>query len=292
MNDRRRRCLVAAMVAVCAQAPGASLSHGPQPGVAPAAHDTALAPAVPAQTPQETPQQTPQPLQAISPDGRWIARADGEALAILDRRGPHSRRLPGRDLAGERHGSPQRILALPHRRSFLVSWPALQEWWELSWDPDAPPLFDGLVHDYRMGEAIASPGFLHPRRLPLPAVDDAPLTLEAAPPGFPWAAGMQAGELLIVHLDVRRVIARVALDGARPGDGAVQAATPAAPASWWVPGTHELLRVAPLHGGVLSREILPARGARLRVDTHGGLLACVESRCWRREAARDWQPLD
>ena len=43
----------------------------------------------------------------------------------------------------------------------------IPELWEISYDPKAEPIYDGLVHDYKMGEAIAKPGFLGVRRTPL-----------------------------------------------------------------------------------------------------------------------------
>ena len=53
------------------------------------------------------------------------------------------------------------------RNSFVVALKDIPELWEISYDPQAAPLYDGLVHDYKMGEAIAKPGFLGVRRTPL-----------------------------------------------------------------------------------------------------------------------------
>ena len=231
-------------------------------------------------------------LEAHSPDGRWTARAVGGMLQILDGQGRAVRQLRGTDLAGTRQGRAQRVLALPHRRSFLVAWTALEEWWELSWDPQAPPVFDGLVHDYRMGEAIAAAGFLHPRRIPLPAREGRPVTLEAAPEGQPWAVGVQGDALLIVHLDVRRSVLRTTLSGARLADAAWQPADATHPARAWIPGSAELLQLAPLHGGVLSREPLPASGPRLSWDPAQGLRAtAADGRAWLRRAPGIWEPV-
>lgn len=231
-------------------------------------------------------------LEAHSPDGRWTARALDGTLQILDGQGPPVRQLRGTDLAGTRQGRAQRVLALPHRRSFLVAWTGLEEWWELSWDPQAPPVFDGLVHDYRMGEAIAAAGFLHPRRIPLPARDGRPVTLEAAPEGQPWAVGVQGDALLIVHLDVRRSVLRTELPGARPADATWQPADATGPARAWIPGDAELLQLAPLHGGVLSREPLPQPGLRLSWDPAQGLRAtAADGTVQRRRAAGVWEPV-
>ncbi len=53
------------------------------------------------------------------------------------------------------------------RNSFVVALKDIPELWEISYNPKAEPIFDGLVHDYKMGEAIAKPGFLGVRRTPL-----------------------------------------------------------------------------------------------------------------------------
>jgi hypothetical protein len=53
------------------------------------------------------------------------------------------------------------------RRSFVVALKDMPELWEISYDPKAEPIYDGLVHDYKMGEAIAKPGFQGVRRTPL-----------------------------------------------------------------------------------------------------------------------------
>ena len=38
----------------------------------------------------------------------------------------------------------------------------IPEIWEISYDPDAKPIFDGYVHDYKMGEGVALAGYLNP----------------------------------------------------------------------------------------------------------------------------------
>jgi hypothetical protein len=97
----------------------------------------------------------------------------------------------------------------PARRSFLVSFTTLPELWEISYDPQAEPIFDGLVHDYRMGEGIARSGFLGVRRTPL----DAPFTVLSIAGGGRHVVGTTRhpdGSVTrdVVHLDVRRRISR------------------------------------------------------------------------------------
>ena len=157
---------------------------------------------------------------AASADGRWVLVAHGEQLSLLDAQAQLVRRYAGSDLTGRRRGRAQALWRLPQRRSFVVSWPTLGELWEIALDPSAEPIFDGLVHDYRMGEGLASPGYLGLRRTPL----GLPMPeLVFADARMPWIAGLQGGRVVVVHLDVRRRIAELALPDALP-DARSQAA--------------------------------------------------------------------
>lgn len=110
------------------------------------------------------------------------------------------------------------IAAMRHdaaRRSFVIALRDVPELWEISLDPQAEPIHDGLVHDYRMGESIATAGYLGVRRTRL----ERPLsgfTLDATGHrviGTPRPVGGCAPERWVIHLDVRLRIARLALDG-------------------------------------------------------------------------------
>ena len=85
--------------------------------------------------------------------------------------------------------------------------------WEISYDPNADPIFDGLVHDYRMGEGLARPGFLGLRRTLLRQALGTPYftadyrTLISISKN----AGSDSAQARIVNLDVRREIATVTL---------------------------------------------------------------------------------
>ena len=132
-------------------------------------------------------------------------------------RGEVARTFDGIDLKRERRrGAATALFSLPQRRSFFAAWPALGESWEISLDPDAAPIFDGLVHDYRMGEGIAKPGYLGARRAPLGRPMPA---FGFADARVPWLAGKQGDEVVVVHLDVRRRIAALRVAGAEPARG-------------------------------------------------------------------------
>ena len=185
------------------------------------------------------------PPAATSADGRWRLAADGTALTVFDASGQPVRRHVVASAAGVFDAAP--------RRSFVVVFDALPELWEISYDPQAEPIYQGLVHDYRLRKGLAEPGFLNPRRTRL----DAPLR----DPGFdsshgfviaraPDRADGQAA-LFLVQLDVRKTLAVFTLPG-DPDTAAVQRV--------WRDG-REILEVPDRRGGPALR--IDPRAARL-----------------------------
>jgi hypothetical protein len=163
--------------------------------------------------------------QAGLDPGAAVASADGQWWLVADRQQPRLLLLgaDGRlqrdwvvaSLDGRQRSRVAALQTSPARRSVVVALQDLAELWEISFDPQAEPIHDGLVHDYRMAEAIAKPGYLGLRRVPLeqPLQDfridpTGQLVLGVAAPG---AVGGEA--LQVIHLAVRRRIARLALDG-------------------------------------------------------------------------------
>jgi len=53
------------------------------------------------------------------------------------------------------------------RKSFIAALKDIPEVWEIPWDEKAEPVYSGLVHDYRMGEALAAKGPFPVRRIKL-----------------------------------------------------------------------------------------------------------------------------
>jgi hypothetical protein len=139
-----------------------------------------------------------------SSDGRWRVEGQGNAVVVFDA-GQPVKTLPTRALAGGDASTVSAVRWLPQRRSFVIAFDTLPELWELSVDPNAAPIHDGLVHDYRMGEAIAAPGYLGVRRTQL----EAPArSLDADARGGAYVIVNAGKDQLIVNLDVRRVIER------------------------------------------------------------------------------------
>ncbi|MCW5635746.1 MAG: hypothetical protein KIT17_20585 [Rubrivivax sp.] len=191
-------------------------------------------------------------LQHWQFDGRWAVRADrdvgpvaasahalvagdghvlvahGRQLALYDDRGGLLRTHGGMEPSSR--GPAAACLHLPHRRSFVVAWPEPGELWEIQLDRRAPPIHEGLVHDYRLGEGIETPGYLGVRRIPLarPLPELSFAAVQAA-----WVAGTVGDDVAIVHLDVRRRIVSLRLPGARP-QGAWLGLAGALP-RWWLP---------------------------------------------------------
>jgi hypothetical protein len=152
---------------------------------------------------------------ALSADGHWLVAADGQGVAVYDR-GVRVKTL----IATSRDGrtDPSVVASIHHvdaRRSFVIAFETLSELWEVSVDPQAAPIFDGLVHDYRLGEAVAEPGYLGARRTRL----DTPLRDLAFDDSGAFVLGRSAGEsgghavLHLVNLDIRRTIGRFAVGG-------------------------------------------------------------------------------
>lgn len=192
-------------------------------------------------------------LQARSADGRWLLRADNARRQLVAQRtadGEVVRRIA----VADRHGATSRVarvLDAPPRRSFIVLLSDLPEVWELSYDPEAAPVYDGLVHDYRMGEGIASGGPFPVRRI----VVDQPLTEALFSDDFAHLVARAApGVLHVVNLHVRRRIETVPLDGDIHLNGA----------AWWRRDGDLLLALPDRTATRLH--LLAARGWRLRAS--------------------------
>lgn len=149
---------------------------------------------------------------AVSSDGRWVAVANSLPgnLAIFDADLRLIKLIPATSRDGK---TPTRVAAVydaPPRHSFIAALKDLPELWEIAYDEKAPPLYDGLVHDYRMAEAIATPAFLNPRRTPLDRVLDDFFFDQS----YTYVMGASRdGHGEVIQLDIRRKIADLDLPG-------------------------------------------------------------------------------
>lgn len=91
---------------------------------------------------------------ALSGDGKYVMVGNylPHTLVVLDARDLTPIKLiPVVDRKGHSSRVSAVYTARP-RHSFIVALKDIREIWELSYDPNAPPVYDGMVHDYREGE--------------------------------------------------------------------------------------------------------------------------------------------
>ena len=153
---------------------------------------------------------------AISRDGRWLAVANylPKTLTILDAADLSVARIF--DIQA-RNRTPSRVSAVyqaPDRNSFILALKDVAEIWEISTDPDHPPIYDGFVHSREQGmiEGIpSSAGLFARRRIEV----SEPLDDFFFDPGYRHLIGAarDADEAVVVNLVVGREIARLPLPG-------------------------------------------------------------------------------
>lgn len=154
---------------------------------------------------------------AVSGDGKWVMAANyfPHTLALFDADLQLQRVYDASAADGKATSRVSAVYDAAPRRSFVVAMKDIAELWEISYDPKAEPIYDGLVHDYRMGEAIAKAGFLGVRRTLLAEpLDDFffdQAYAHALGAARPTADGTPRGQ--VVNLDVRRSIARLPIAG-------------------------------------------------------------------------------
>lgn len=148
---------------------------------------------------------------AVSGDGKFVAVANylPATLALFDADLKLVKLMDVTDLQGTASRVSAVYDAAP-RKSFVAALKDVPEIWEISYDPKAPDIYDGYVHDYAMGEAIAKPGYLNPRRTRLDdALDDFFFSQ-----AYDTVLGTsRAGVGQVVNLDVRRRIASLQISG-------------------------------------------------------------------------------
>lgn len=151
---------------------------------------------------------------AVSSDGKWVMVANylPRNLVVLDA-GDLSlvKIIPARNAAGDKSSRVSAVYDAAPRKSFVAAFKDLPEVWEISYDPRAEPFADGLVHDYPAREGLFQPAMLRPRRILLDEiVDDFFFTQRY---DVLLGASRTASRGQVIHLDVRRKIADLALPG-------------------------------------------------------------------------------
>lgn len=155
-------------------------------------------------------------------DGRWLlaARDEPPTLLLFD---AEQRLVKSWPVASRNRQTVSRIAAIvdaPGRRSFIVALRDIAELWEISYDPTAEDFYEGLVHDFRMGEGLPVRGLLNPRRTflkePLESLRFDPLSTEVV--------GVANATPHRINMDVCRRVA-----GQAQADAALIASAPARP---------------------------------------------------------------
>jgi DNA-binding beta-propeller fold protein YncE len=150
---------------------------------------------------------------AVSGDGKYVAVGNylPHSIVILD--AADLTLLKVIEVKG-RSGKTSRVSAVydaAPRNSFIAALKDIPEVWEISYDPDAPPVYEGMVHDFQYGEGIPVPGPFPPRRIALDDIlDDFTFDQEYV---HLIGASRDGGQGQVVNLDVRRRIAAVELPG-------------------------------------------------------------------------------
>jgi len=150
---------------------------------------------------------------AVSGDGRYVAVANylPHTLVLFDGDLNLLKIHEARDKDGRQSSRVSAVYTAEPRRSFVAALKDVKEVWELSYDPQAPEIATGTVHDFQYREGAFIPGFLNPRRsFPNDYLDDFFFT-----PDYNEIIGASrdGGGGQVVHLDVRRSIARLDLPG-------------------------------------------------------------------------------
>lgn len=107
----------------------------------------------------------------------------------------------------DQEGHQSRIAAfylLKHRQSVIAVLADIPELWEMSFNKNAEPVYQGWVHDYQMGEGIADKELFAPRKIKL----ETKLECYIFDQKGAYVAGTDGhGRMQIINLDIRRKIA-------------------------------------------------------------------------------------
>lgn len=150
---------------------------------------------------------------AVSSDGRYVMVANylPHTLVVLDAALELVKVIAVRDKDGKASSRVSAVYDAAPRKSFVAALKDVPEVWEISYDPKAPEIALGTVHDFRYREGTFIPGFLNPRRTLLDEVlDDFFFTQDYS---TLMGAARDGKHGQVVHLDVRRRIATLELPG-------------------------------------------------------------------------------
>ena len=151
---------------------------------------------------------------ARSADGKWLAIANATAYELVIF-ATDTMQIARRFDVSARDGTPSAIEGVytdPTRRNFIITLQDAPEYWLISTDPNAPPVFEGFVHNNENGmtEGLASSeGLFALKRILL----NAPVGDLVFAEDYRTATGLRPSKDTIVtlNLNVNREIGEVAL---------------------------------------------------------------------------------
>ncbi|HET7794787.1 MAG TPA: cytochrome D1 domain-containing protein [Rhizobacter sp.] len=154
---------------------------------------------------------------AVSGDGQWVMAANylPHTLALFDAELNLVKTFDATTLDGKASSRVSAVYDATPRKSFIVALKDIPELWEISYDPKAAPIYDGYVHDYKMGEGMAKPGMHGVKRTLL----DEPLDDFFFDQSYRHALGATRAKAdgqpsaQVVNLDIRRKIAELPIAG-------------------------------------------------------------------------------
>lgn len=151
---------------------------------------------------------------AVSGDGRYVMVANylPHTLVLLDAEDLRPIKvIPVRDDAGN-SSRVSAVYAAPPRESFVAALKDIPEVWEIPYADDPLPVYNGPMHDYRMGEGVSrQTGRFPVRRIRLDDYLDDFFFDESY--RLLIGAARNANNGQVVQLDVGRKIAELELDG-------------------------------------------------------------------------------
>ncbi len=152
---------------------------------------------------------------AVSGDGKWIMVANylPNNLVLLDANDLALKKIiPAVSLRGEKkHSRVSAVYDAAPRQSFVAAMKDIPEVWEISYDPKAEPVADGLVHDYKLGEGDFKPGQFTPRRIYLDDYLDDFFFTQSYDELMGTSRDTAKGQ--VINLDVGRKIADLDISG-------------------------------------------------------------------------------
>lgn len=153
---------------------------------------------------------------AVSGDGQYVIAANylPHTLVLLDADLKPLKVIAATNQKGDKTSRVSAVYDAAPRKSFIAAMKDIPEVWEISYGPKAEPVYEGLVHDFRMGEGNPMPGQFYPRRTLLDDVLD-DFFFDASYEHVIGASreGGNGGKGQVVNLDARRKIADIALPG-------------------------------------------------------------------------------